>query len=229
MNFEDKEFEKLVKKARRERLLKSTFSSILAIIILLGLILSGYWFYWNLGPFQGNKVAGVPDGQIRAFQNKETETLSTLLMQNFESYGLNIEAKELIIYADYYEKDKRIRHDIMAGSQQEETQMLSTILSWGVIETANAPTEVRIQFANAGVLASGGFTFEGYGTTENPFNNAASRSHLLKDGPLKLNKRYVLQYWIDDGEVGYSDTNVIFDKEYLREWDRTLIMYMEIK
>ncbi|KAF1299278.1 hypothetical protein BAU15_01125 [Enterococcus sp. JM4C] len=235
MNFEDKEFEKLVKQSRRGRLIKTIFGSTLSLVILIGILLSAYLFYWNLGPFQGEKIAGVPDGQIRSFHNKETEPLAMMLLDNFETYGMNVKAKKITIYVDYYEKDQRKDHQDFGGLINDgPSEMLSQILSWGVIPGfGDTPTQVRIQFSDDSGNSTSGFTFEGYGEEGQEFGKdivASSSQRILEDGPLELNKRYVLQYWRSNADgIFYNLETDVFDKEFLKQQDQTLIMYMELK
>lgn len=96
MNFDDKQFEQLVKKSRRKRLINTLLGSTFSIIFLAVILLGGYLFYWNLGPFQGEKVAGVPDGQIRSFTENENGHLASLLLDYYGSYGFNVKGKKLL-------------------------------------------------------------------------------------------------------------------------------------
>ena len=224
MNFDDKQFEQLVKQSRRKRILNTLFGSTLSVVILAAILLGGYLFYWNLGPFQGEKVSGVPNGQIRSFSANEHGQAS-LLFDSFGSYGFNVRGKKITVYADYYEKDKLISHEEVFGIENEEVGMLSETLSWGVLSLNNQPKEVRIQLANTSGVSNAGFDFSTFGDGKD-FDAASSGSNFIDNGALLSNQRYILQYWTTGDKV-YVSPN-IFEKDVLIESGKTVILYFEV-
>ncbi|EOL41662.1 hypothetical protein [Enterococcus phoeniculicola] len=227
MNFDDKQFEQLVKKSRRKRLINTLLGSTFSIIFLAVILLGGYLFYWNLGPFQGEKVAGVPDGQIRSFTENENGHLASLLLDYYGSYGFNVKGKKITVYADYYEKDKRISHEEVAGIENEEVGMISETLTWGILSSNDQTKEVRIQFTNTSGQSKSGFNFSTFG--ENAASDFAFSSfNLIGNGTLLPNKRYILQYWTTGGRGYSSEAIVAADKETLIESGKTVILYFEV-
>ncbi|AQY50601.1 hypothetical protein PWEIH_08861 [Listeria weihenstephanensis FSL R9-0317] len=195
------------------------------IIVIAGVLL--YLNHMNYWPFQDEKAAGIPDGEIKSVDTtSKKDELSLLLAANGE-IAYNVKAKSMSVYFDVYDRDKRVRHDIVTEGMSEENTQMSESLIWGIpgFDVFNA-TEIRL------VMSHGSSSSQiAYAIPKGVFVDGESRSagtHQFEDGKIEKGKEYVLESWsISKKEGGISSS--VFSKDSLKDKDRTVILYVIFK
>lgn len=217
--FNDEKFEELVKKANRKRNGKSFLISVLTVFLFVILGVGGYMFHMNYGPFQGDKIAGVPNGHIKVLE-EETGPLS-LLFHAYGGYAFNTEGKKISVYLDYYEKDVRKKHEQIAGFGLGEESAINGTLYWGVTAGGDMsdPQEIRINIVSNGAVTSGVYDF-----TQLNLDYTAFAHNTFSSGKIRKEERYVLQTWQTSGV--FRADNDFFDPEILAESGQTAILYL---
>ena len=89
------------------------------VVVVLGLFLN-HFNYW---PFQGSKIAGVPDGQLVQLENKPD--LTGLLLAYGSQLKFNTTATSLTVYFDHYRKGELNTHDSVASLTYEQDVSIS--------------------------------------------------------------------------------------------------------
>ncbi len=190
------------------------------LLVILGI--STYLWYMNYGPFQGEKVAGVPDGHIKIID--EPMGVASLLFSAHGSYAFNFQGKGVAVYLAYYEKDVRIKHERVSGFQQTEDGPLNGTLQWGITfeQDAGQLEELRVSIRASGSQATNSYDMSQLNfNTENGFSSVMN---LFSNGRIEKGDRYVLQTWQTSGMVRAD--NDVFHEEVLRESEQTIILYM---
>ena len=101
------------------------------VVVVLGLFLN-HFNYW---PFQGSKIAGVPDGQLVQLENKPD--LTGLLLAYGSQLKFNTTATSLTVYFDHYRKGELNTHDSVASLTYEQDVSISGYLNFGIAEGQN--------------------------------------------------------------------------------------------
>ena len=96
------------------------------VVVVLGLFLN-HFNYW---PFQGSKIAGVPDGQLVQLENKPD--LTGLLLAYGSQLKFNTTATSLTVYFDHYRKGELNTHDSVASLIYEKDVSISGYLNFGI-------------------------------------------------------------------------------------------------
>ncbi|OTN77540.1 hypothetical protein A5886_002640 [Enterococcus sp. 8G7_MSG3316] len=110
MTIEDKQLAAIVKKARCKNNRKHILTVLLMLILFVGAPLTLYLRYYNYGPFQGNKVVGVPDNHL--VQSENDNGLSSLLFDYGSHLTFNTNATSMTVYIDTYHFGERVGHDL---------------------------------------------------------------------------------------------------------------------
>lgn len=200
-----------------------------AIVIVLGGTLM-YLNHMNYWPFQGDKIAGVPDGEIKninAEKNDTDDPLSLLLASSGE-VDYNVQAKSASVYFDVFKRDKRVIHEriTISGNVDEETQ-LSGHLVWAMPGfDIFKPTEIRVRINDSGAISQDRFIIPKEVFEAENANTA--QTQLFDDGEIKKGKQYMLQTWIFNKEGAESNGDV-FSKEAIGAREQTVMLYVVFK
>lgn len=197
---------------------------IVGVLIVCGGL--GALAYWNLWPFQGEKIAGVPNG---ALVKKEEETIDTLdlLLAASGKVAFNTEGKSVRVYLDVYEKVERVSHQKVVEILHDEKSSINGELVWGAVGLDIAkPEEIRVK-----LLANGAGTQETVPLSAelfHKFEHAGYTTEPFQNEKIVPGKRYVLQYW-GFSEKGLRITDDLFREESLSSIDQSVILYMTFK
>lgn len=199
--------------------------SIIIILVVVALI---YCKHMNLWLFQGDKVAGLPDNHLKV-ADKKTEGPVSLLFASSGEILFNSKAKYISAYIDYYEKDKRKKHDSIFETGVEKGGINGSF-NWGTLSKADdgvLPQELRINMARTdSSVSTGNFVFPKIKWDD--AEGAASSFNAFSPGKIKLGKKYVVQTWSSDGRA-YGEAADIFSKQALRHSNQTIIFYIVFK
>lgn len=130
MTIEDKQLEAIVKKARRKNYRKHIFTMLLMLVLFVGAPLTLYLRYYNYGPFQGNKVAGVPDNHL--VQSENDTGLGSLLFDYGSHLTFNTKATSLTVYIDTYHFGERVGHDLAASMEYTKDNEMNGYFNFGI-------------------------------------------------------------------------------------------------
>ncbi|EUJ28551.1 Uncharacterised protein [Listeria grayi] len=200
--------------------------SIIIIIIVLAALI--YCKHMNFWPFQGDKIAGLPDDHLKV-ADKKVEGPVSLLFASSGEILFNSKAKYISAYIDYYEKDKRKKHELIFETGMEKGG-ISGSFNWGTLSNADEgvlPKELRMNMASPnGSVSTGNFVFPKikWDDTE----GAASSFNAFSPVKIKLGKKYIVQTWRSDGRA-YGEAADIFSKKALRHSNQTVIFYIVFK
>ena len=190
-NPQDQDLLKLIKQSKRKKRLLNIFSPL--IVTFLFLLITGTLFlnYFNLGPFTGDKIAGVPDNHLRMEQT--TSPFNKLLFDNSNAYQFNYYGTRVELWLAHYQN----------GQKMKETQI-------GPIIVHDSPTE---KHQIAGSLA--------YGLnqkSEKEQDNAALSFYFEMNGASTSDKINLADYAFEDitgysfGIRGATDSQTIYSK-----------------
>lgn len=199
--------------------------SIIIIIVLAALI---YCKHMNFWPFQGDKIAGLPDDHLKV-ADKKVEGPVSLLFASSGEILFNSKAKYISAYIDYYEKDKRKKHELLMQIGVEKGG-LNGAFDWGMFSKTNdviLPSEGKIRIIKTdSAETSKSFKFPVIkGGDENITTSSFSAFSSEK---IKLGKKYIVQTWATDGRA-YGEAADIFSKKALRHSNQTIIFYIVFK
>ncbi|WP_430536671.1 hypothetical protein [Listeria rocourtiae] len=206
------------------------FLIILGVVIIVvggALIYLNYMNYW---PFQGDKIAGVPDGEIKNI-NADTVDVKTdpqsLLLAASGTVDYNVKAESVNVYFDVFKRDKRVIHELITMTGSDGETDLNGHLLWAIpgFEVFK-PTEIRAKIEHGGaisqdnyIIPKGIFGMEAASTAQTqPFD----------DGKIEKGKQYMLQTWLFNKEPMESNDQD-FSKEALRDREQTAILYIVFK
>ncbi|WP_124892668.1 hypothetical protein [Listeria sp. SHR_NRA_18] len=197
-----------------------------AIVIVLGGTLM-YLNHMNYWPFQDQKEAGIPDGEIKNLNEPVKADELSLLLAASGKVTYNVKAINVAVYFDVYQRDKRVMHELVTESGSDEEIQLSGNLVWGIpgFDVFN-PTEIRATITNGGAISQDAFTVpkDVFGKLE----NQVAQTQPFDDGKIKKGERYILQAWgMGKGEMGINDKT--FAKEGLKNREQSVILYVVFK
>lgn len=199
--------------------------SIIIIIVLAALI---YCKHMNFWPFQGDKIAGLPDDHLKV-ADKKVEGPVSLLFASSGEILFNSKAKYISAYIDYYEKDKRKKHELLMQIGVEKGG-LNGAFDWGMFSKTNdviLPSEGKIRIIKTdSAETSKSFKFPVIKWGDK--NITASSFNAFSSGKIKLGKKYIVQTWTSDGRA-YGEAADIFSKKALRHSNQTIIFYIVFK
>lgn len=130
MTIEDKQLAAIVKKARRKNNRKHILTVLLMLILFVGAPLTLYLRHYNYGPFQGNKVAGVPDNHL--VQSENDNGLSSLLFDYGSHLTFNTNTTSMTVYIDTYHFGERVGHDLAASMEYTKDNAMNGYLNFGI-------------------------------------------------------------------------------------------------
>ncbi|MBA3924764.1 hypothetical protein [Listeria rustica] len=206
--------------------MKKKLIVVAALIIVIGGVLL-YLNHMNYWPFQDEKAAGIPDGEIKSVDTtSKKDELSLLLAANGE-IAYNIKAKSMSVYFDVYDRDKRVRHDIVTEGMSEENTQMSENLIWGIpgFDVFNA-TEIRVIISQDGASAHASYAIPKGVFVDG--ENSGAETHAFEDGKIEKGKEYVLEAW-SISKKGGMESSSVFSKDSLKDKDRTVILYVVFK
>ncbi|EUJ59880.1 hypothetical protein [Listeria fleischmannii] len=202
----------------------------IGIMIGIGILVIGGGLgalaYFNLWPFQGSKIAGVPNGAlVKKEENAMTEL--DILLAASGKVSFNMEGKSAFVYLDVYEKENRVSHKKVAGISSDRKSAMNGELVWGVVGlNLMKPEEVRAKFLVNSAQSEGAVPLKSVLTNQSEQSSAASEP--FENGKIKLGKRYILQYW-NRSENGVSVSEDFFNKKELAKKEQTIILYLIFK
>ncbi|EUJ26672.1 hypothetical protein [Listeria cornellensis] len=193
-----------------------------AIVVLGGVLL--YLNHMNYWPFQEQKEAGIPDGEIKNMRElAKTDELSLLLAASGE-VAYNLKGSNVSVYFDVFQRDKRVIHELVTEFGSDEDTQLSGSLVWGIPGfDIFTPTEIRAKITNGGAISQDTFVIpkDVFGKLE----NAVAQTQPFESGKIKKGERYILQAWgMGKGEMGINEKT--FAKEGLKNREQSVIVYV---
>ena len=189
---------------------------ILAIILVLAVAL-GYMWHTNRGFFQGDNIAGLPDGHIRALDAQPGHL--DLLFSGHGGVEFNYFGEQISVYLAYYMQDELVLHELVTGIHTLGDNDLNGMMFWGLTMENNLPNELRARINVGGAASQNHFDF-----SRLDFQPQATMGSTITNGPIEPSRRYVLHMW-QTGTGMRADGNV-FDPETLRESEHTAILYI---
>lgn len=233
MILNDQKFEALLKKSKKKRTWQMIATAFITIAVVVGGAGSVYAWYYNDGPFQGTKVAGLPDNQLAEI--KGTGGHLNLLFRNAGGIQYNApkKVKKISIYLDHYEKDKKVASDEIFSTMldgNEEVKSFSHDLYWGVVEDGSTLGELRLSLVSGDGSVS-------IGTNSVKLSKYAQFSGAQGTGSLEgvnrefpINQPIILSKWVKSMEMRVHDAyseNV--RKEELIKNKETLLLYVKFE
>ncbi|MBC1474218.1 hypothetical protein HB852_06285 [Listeria grandensis] len=195
------------------------------LIITIGGTLM-YLSHMNYWPFQGDKVTGVPDGEIKNVRSQPSSDELSMLLAASGEVDYNVKAKTMDVYFDVYKRDTRVRHERVTAQAGEKAAQMNSRFVWGIPGSDMfAPSEIRVIMRNVQesyaqntfVIPKGIFGKE---------NGDSARTQPFEDGKIKMGEKYILQLWEFNKKYEAGDSNDPFSKEFLKEREQTVILYM---
>jgi len=191
---------------------------IFAAFLVLGVL--GNMWYTNRGPFQGNRVAGVPSGPLRAMHDDGGHL--DLLLAHRGGVSYNFYGQQVMVYIAYYERDELVLHELVTGISTGTTPIeLSGATIWGITTEEGARRELRVRVNIGGGAGSGYFDFSSIDFEPGSF---AGGPATMTDTRIEPGRRYVLHIW-QTGATFWVDGDV-FNPGRLRENEKTAILYI---
>jgi len=192
---------------------------ILLAILLVAVSVLGYLWHTNRGPFQGDRIAGLPSGHIRVL---ETEPSPLDLLFHRHSYGgvsFNYFGESVHVYLAYYTRDELVFREPLASHATAGDHEWSGSMHWGLTIEGDQPGELRVRLISGGAMSQTYFDF-----SQLAFEPSLTVGSTLADlnSPIVRGKRYVLQAWQTGGFVGQD----MFDPEMLARSEHTAILYI---
>ena len=184
-------------------------------------VLGNLW-YTNRGPFQGNRVAGVPSGHMRVDHPQTGHfDLISLMLANYGGVSYNFYGSRVHVYIAYYERDELVLRELVTGISTAEPYQLSGSMVWGITTEGGARRELRAMASIGGGVASSYFDFS---QLDFNYGSSAGGWATLEDTRIELGHRYVLRIW-QTGTTFWTHAD-FFDPEVLRESEQTAILYI---
>lgn len=233
MKFNEEKFTDLVKQNRKKRTLRSILVTVLTVLLTLIIVTVPYLRYYNYGIFQGDKMSGVPDGQLKL--NQEDLGFSGLIFEDAASYRFNVEGKKIAVKAHYYEKDKLVKSLDVATLEFGENSMMSGTLTYGV-ETDNEGKLVALKSR----LISGGartiinqLDLAQFKIDDDEFLASANSPFLVDQKPtapykVSLKRPIVIKSWLTSNVVP-ADPKGMLASEFLKSVPQAVFITLEFE
>ncbi|CAM3351589.1 hypothetical protein [Vagococcus fessus] len=223
MELNDNEFEKLVGKSKKKRYLTTMLISLVTVLIVSGITVGGYQFYYNYYPFQGSEAPGVPNGKL-VVKDNDIGVLK-LLIDSSGSYGFNSDAKEVSLYIDAYEKGEKVKHELVT-SVGIESRGMSGSIDW-LMEPSQ--DDKKLGKLKAEIMTTGGGSTRGefdLGTLNFDTSNGVGSSGEIEDSmKITPNKEYFLRWWTTGGNV-YSTLKDTLAEHKKSEAEQVVVLYV---
>lgn len=197
---------------------------LVGIVVLLVLILGSYLNYTNRGPFQGEKIAGIPNNTIKVLEKDEGPF--ALLFETYGGYGINTTGKNMNVYVDYFEGDRRKKHDLVGNLSYEERGPINGAIYWGVSQPLNEGSlgELRVNLDNRGTQMTGTYDLSQIKLAE---GGLAAQTEDFPKGSFKQDKPYIFKRWVTGGKI-YDDNRDPFSSEVLAEYPQSVFLYLVV-
>ena len=193
-------------------------SAILVLIIVTVAAIILFMWHTNRGPFQGQSVAGLPDGHITSDDFKLSHF--DLLFRRRGSVSFNHFGENISVFLAYYQYDSLVLHETITRLSTIGDTSLSGHMFWGVTsENEIQPNELRVRIFAGPAETVGYFDFSQF-----DFGVSAILGQDIPRGPIVRGKRYPLQVWQSGGTVPVAGTP--FDADILNLSGHTVILYI---
>jgi hypothetical protein len=194
------------------------------IVLVLGLFLN-HFNYW---PFQGDKVAGVPDDQLVQLENGQD--LTSLLLAYGSQLKFNTTATSLTVYFDHYRKGELSTHESVASLTYEQDVSISGYLNFGIAEGQN---HLLVKLFSKGAMSQTVTDLSDYDFPLGQDNRQFSAVTSIENGKVKLekNKKTPLLYLAEgtDGGKIYAEMANNLAPENLKTLPNAYLLYLIIK
>ena len=229
MDFNEKEFKKMVRKANVKQTSIGVFMTLLILIFIIGVIslpMLNHYNYISFGNKEIPKVKGLPDESIRSLDM--SEGYLGLLFDQSGGFEINKNVKEMNVYVDYYVKGELQQHDLIYGALADENEMeFNGVFYWGI---SNEGKKLSSSFTSTnGTKTKGGdYDLSGLKLSEWTGATFTNPDGLVKNIPDK----YLLLKYVknEKGMVSsYSDQLEEFKENRIKENDELMLFYVEFK
>ncbi|MCO5475802.1 hypothetical protein [Enterococcus gallinarum] len=194
------------------------------IVVVLGLFLN-HFNYW---PFQGSKIAGVPDGQLVQLENEPD--LTSLLLAYGSQLKFNTTATSLTVYFDHYRKGELSAHESVASLTYEQDVSISGYLNFGIAEGQN---HLLVKLFSNGAMSQTVTDLSDYDFPLTQEDRQFGAVTTIKNGKVKLekNKKVPLLYLAEgnDGLKIYDDMANNLAPDNLKTLPNAYLIYLIIK
>lgn len=225
MTLEDKELAAIVKKARRKNNRKIMFTIIFSLILFIGVPLTWYLRYYNYGPFQGDKMAGVPDNHL--IQSENDNGLSSLLFDYGSHLMFNTHATSITVFVDTYHFGDRVGHDSAASLTYEKDVDLSGYMNIGFPKgEGKLLTEIFSKGAKSSAITD--LTQYGYPTEDEEASPSFGGVISIENNQVKIQKKQEIPlFYLASGDALkiYDDFKLNIAQENLKTLDLVFYIY----
>ena len=196
---------------------RSKLAVALLAVLLVAASVSGYMWHTNRGPFQDNRVAGLPDGRVRVLDAEPSHM--DLLFHRRGGVSFNHFGEGVHVYLAHYLGDELVLHESIASiSTQGDWDFNGTVL-WGVT-IEDLPHELRVHLLVGGAMSRGYFDFSQF-----DFELGLMAGPSLPSSAIRRGERHILQRWLATGIMPVDDSRV-FDPENLRRYGESAFLYV---
>ncbi|EUJ48083.1 hypothetical protein [Paenilisteria rocourtiae] len=207
--------------------MKKFLISLGAIVIVLGGVLI-YLNHMNYWPFQGDKIKGIADGEIKNMRVLSDSDEMSLLLAASGTLGYNVKAKSMTVCFDVYNYDKRVSHEMVTAVSGDKETQLSNTLMWGIPGfDAFKPSEIHVILGNG----KGGSGESSLVIPKNIFGkleNHVTQTQPFDDEKIIKGKKYILQAWgMGKGDMGTNKEALT--KKGLKSREQTVMLYIIFK
>jgi hypothetical protein len=204
----------------------------LIAFILLPVILVGalglFLNHFNYWPFQGDKVAGVPDDQLVQLENEPD--LTSLLLAYGSQLKFNTTATSLTVYFDHYKNGEISAHETVASLMYEQDVPLNGYLNFGITKGQN---QLLVDLFSKGALSQTVTDLSDYDFPLGQDNRQFSAVTSIKNGKVNIsrNKKIPLLYLAEgtDGGKIYAEMANNLAPENLKTLPNAYLLYLIIK
>ncbi|UDM79870.1 hypothetical protein [Vagococcus fluvialis] len=228
MEFKEKEFGKMVRKARLKqsgRIVGITLLLIVLITLISGGVFLNHYNYIDVGNKDNPKVKGLPNNTIKALDQRDG--FLGLLFDFSGGFEMNGVAKEMTVYLDYYEKGTlKEKVEVLSVLPSEENKELNGTFYWGLSETNK---KLSTSFSTTGgVSMNSGYDLTSF-DLEGWQGGIAADS--LEKGFDKSEKYllYKLVYNEKNATSFFSDSKEEFKPKNIEKNDKLLLFYATFK
>lgn len=229
MEFNEKEFKKMVRRANYKRTSIGVGISLLVFVLvttLISLIFLIHFNYIDFGNKENPKVKGLPNSSIRRLDG--TEGYLDLLFDQSGGFEMNGITKEMTVFIDYYEQGQLKQHDEIFGTsvESEKNEKLNGVLYWGISEDNDRLT-LSFNSMNGGI-AKGAYDLKEFQNVNWSGASGGISGKIEKQIPDK----YLLFKFVDneDGMISMlTNKTEEFSQENIEKNDKLLLFYAEFK